>query len=187
MRRRTRLVWVTALTVASLLLALGAMSALADDNGGRGNGKGRGSSTAQRQSPPAQPQRVTASRDDKDDKKADKAEAKADKAEVRLDAADKHDDDDRGMANRQNRVRDDDEDEDEDLVTGPDRVTQGDRPGLGCGDRNHEHTGPPGNPDKECKDRGDEAADDGAEAEDEDAHEGRGRGRGGSDSSGDSS
>jgi hypothetical protein len=25
------------------------------------------------------------------------------------------------------------------------------RPGLGCGDKNHTHTGPPGNPDKECK------------------------------------
>jgi hypothetical protein len=25
------------------------------------------------------------------------------------------------------------------------------RPGLGCGDQNHIHTGPPGNPDKTCK------------------------------------
>jgi hypothetical protein len=25
------------------------------------------------------------------------------------------------------------------------------RPGLGCGDKNHIHTGPPGNPDKTCK------------------------------------
>lgn len=25
------------------------------------------------------------------------------------------------------------------------------RPGLGCGDKNHVHTGPPGNPDKTCK------------------------------------
>jgi hypothetical protein len=25
------------------------------------------------------------------------------------------------------------------------------RPGLGCGDKNHTHTGPPGNPDKTCK------------------------------------
>jgi hypothetical protein len=24
------------------------------------------------------------------------------------------------------------------------------RPGLGCGDKNHIHTGPPGNPDKTC-------------------------------------
>jgi hypothetical protein len=29
----------------------------------------------------------------------------------------------------------------------------GDRPGLGCGDKNHTHTGPPGNPDAQspCK------------------------------------
>jgi hypothetical protein len=34
------------------------------------------------------------------------------------------------------------------------------RPGLGCGDRNHIHTGPPGNPDKTCKDRDDQDAGD---------------------------
>jgi hypothetical protein len=38
-----------------------------------------------------------------------------------------------------------------DVVDAPDRVTGETRPGLGCGDDNHVHTGPPGNPDKECK------------------------------------
>lgn len=33
------------------------------------------------------------------------------------------------------------------LVTGPGRVTDGVRPGWGCGDENHLHSGPPGNPD----------------------------------------
>ena len=35
---------------------------------------------------------------------------------------------------------------------GPSLVTGESRPGLGCGDTNHVHTGAPGNPDKECKD-----------------------------------
>lgn len=29
--------------------------------------------------------------------------------------------------------------------------TGGSRPGLGCGDKNHHHTGVPGNPSKACK------------------------------------
>ncbi len=32
------------------------------------------------------------------------------------------------------------------LVTPPGRPTGQDRPGWGCGDENHNHTGPPGNP-----------------------------------------
>jgi hypothetical protein len=39
-----------------------------------------------------------------------------------------------------------------DVENEPNRVTGESRPGLGCGDRNHVHTGPPGNPDKECED-----------------------------------
>jgi len=36
-----------------------------------------------------------------------------------------------------------------DLVTPPGRVTEEQRPGLGCGDA-EDHSGPPGNPDKTC-------------------------------------
>ena len=41
------------------------------------------------------------------------------------------------------------------LVTPPGRVTGESRPGLGCGDDNHTHTGAPGNPDKTCRSSGD--------------------------------
>jgi hypothetical protein len=90
MASRTRLGLVTALTIASMLLGGGAMSALAKDNG---HGKGHGA--------------------------VEHAQARS-------------------------AV--------EDTVDEPDRVTGETRPGLGCGDRNHVHTGPPGNPDKACKD-----------------------------------
>ena len=48
----------------------------------------------------------------------------------------------------------------EDIVDAPDSVTGETRPGLGCGDDNHVHTGPPGNPDKECKDKHNDGDDD---------------------------
>jgi hypothetical protein len=86
MTSRIRLGLVTALTVSSMLLGGGAMSALAKEHG---NGRGH---------------------------------AKAEQA--RSAAAD--------------------------ILAAPDSVTGGTRPGLGCGDKNHVHTGPPGNPDKEC-------------------------------------
>ena len=126
MTGRTGLTWVTALTIASLLLGGGALNALAE---GRGNGNGGGNGKAnaaqqQQQQSPAQVHR----NDDKHD-----AEQAAPASLERRQGADK----DRDV---------------EDLVTGPDRVTGEDRPGLGCGDENHEHTGAPGNPDKECKD-----------------------------------
>ena len=46
------------------------------------------------------------------------------------------------------------DDDNEDLVTPPARVTDDDRPGLGCGDDNKTHTRAPGNPDKMCKPHG---------------------------------
>ncbi len=63
-----------------------------------------------------------------------------------------------GRANRDSHEDRDSEDDDDDaaLVTGPARVTapgrpteeaRPQRPGWGCGDDNHEHLGPPGNPD----------------------------------------
>jgi hypothetical protein len=137
MTGRNGLTWVTALTIASLLLGGGALNALAE---GRGNGNGGGNGKAnaahqQQQQSPAQVHR----NDDKHDAEQQVAPAK-------------HDDDDAAKASLE-RGRGPNKDLDvEDLVTGPDRVTGEDRPGLGCGDDNHEHTGAPGNPDKECKD-----------------------------------
>jgi hypothetical protein len=127
-----RLGWVTALTVASLLLGGGTLNALAEGHGGdksRGNGSGNvehGQQAAERP------------------------------AEVR-------------HANQSaNRGREDDDKVDDDLVTPPAVVTEDPRPGMGCGDRNHEHLGAPGNPDKECKDRHDHDDDDDGEHEVED-------------------
>ena len=45
---------------------------------------------------------------------------------------------------------------DNDVVDAPETTTGEARPGLGCGDQNHVHTGPPGNPDKECNDSSDD-------------------------------
>jgi hypothetical protein len=59
----------------------------------------------------------------------------------------------RGHANKVERVQAQAPDE----VDEPDRVTGATRPGLGCGDDNHVHTGPPGNPDKECKPKHDDS------------------------------
>lgn len=42
------------------------------------------------------------------------------------------------------------------LIAEPDRETNEVRPGLGCGDDNHEHSGAPGNPSVQCPDHGDD-------------------------------
>lgn len=65
-------------------------------------------------------------------------------------------------------------------------LAEGERPGWGCGDQNHEHTGPPGNPDAESpcdkQDAGDTAmtasADDDEDGKDKEDH-GNGRGKSG--------
>jgi hypothetical protein len=132
MTGRTRLSWVTALTVASLLLGGGTLNALADGRGGDNKGHGGGSGKVERQEQTVQ--RPAEVRHDDQSGKRDN---------------DVDDDDRRGP----NRGRDNDRDDDDDLVTPPARVTDDTRPGLGCGDRNHEHLGAPGNPDKECEDR----------------------------------
>ena len=138
MTGRIRLSWVTALTVASLLLGGGTLNALADGHGSDNRGRGGGSGKVEHQEQTAQrPAEVR--HDDRSDERGNGT-----------------DDDDRRGANR-GHDRDD-----EDLVTPPARVTDDARPGLGCGDRNHEHLGAPGNPDKECEDRhGDGDDDDG--------------------------
>jgi hypothetical protein len=50
-RTRRRLTWVTAITVASLLLGSGALNALADERGGGGHGHGEQTRTAAQQAP----------------------------------------------------------------------------------------------------------------------------------------
>ena len=45
MTGRTRLSWVTALTIASLMLGGGALNAFAEHGGGKGNGNGNGNSS----------------------------------------------------------------------------------------------------------------------------------------------
>jgi hypothetical protein len=121
---RGRLTLVTALTVASLLLATSAVSALAnghgDSNGnGRGGGQGNVEHTQQVSTMNA-PQSPSVGHGD--------------------------DVQNNGDVNRQQGTGDQ-----EDLVNAPAQVTGETRPGLGCGDRNHVHTGPPGNPGKTCQ------------------------------------
>lgn len=139
MTGRTRLSWVTVLTILSLLLGGSALNAFADGpNGNKGHGGGSGKVEHQQQ---------------------------GNSAEVRqnVQSSDHGQGQSRAEENRQGRGHDDDEasaqaqdnDEDmgdaaEDLVTQPDQVTDEVRPGLGCGDENHVHTGAPGNPDVEC-------------------------------------
>jgi hypothetical protein len=184
MNGRTGLSWVTALTIASLLLGGGVLNALAEGHGG-GNAGGNGKATVehpqQQQQKPAQAHKSDekqadaanhdavpqAAQDKHDDAQAkhDEAQAKHDEAQAEHDAQNHNDNDSDGDNDNDKdkasleRGHGADKDRDlEDLVTGPDRVTGDDRPGLGCGDMNHEHTGAPGNPDKECKD--DHGADD---------------------------
>jgi hypothetical protein len=149
MTGRTRLSWVTALTVASLLLGGGTLNALADGHGGGDKGRGSGSGNVEHQQ--QAPQRP--------------AEVRHDDQSANRGNQNNNNNDDRGGANR---GRDDNDKDDDDLVTPPARVTDDPRPGMGCGDRNHEHIGAPGNPDKECEDRHDGGHHDDGEDEVED-------------------
>lgn len=138
MTRRTGLTWVTALTVASLLLGAGALNALAEGHAGGEHGGGQ----AKPEHPqPQKPAVVTQAKNDGETAAAQHAPTAP--------ATAKHDDrvDDKDDVQRNDH-------DDNDLVTPPARVTGEDRPGLGCGDDNHAHTGAPGNPDKTCKPRG---------------------------------
>jgi hypothetical protein len=160
MTGRKGLTWVTALTVASLLLGGGAMNALADGHGrdgGRGGG-GQGNAGHQQQQKPEE-HKDNGKHEGEASRPA--APAVVQNGPSQTQATNRHDDDDdRGKPVVDRKRDDDDEDEDEDLVTRPERVTDEVRPGLGCGDDNHRHTGPPGNPDKECKQHEDANDDD---------------------------
>jgi hypothetical protein len=166
MNGRRRLTWVTALTVASLLLGGSALNALAEGHGG-GNGNhgsgGPGKSDQQQQQNPAvinqakhdgeshpvqqaSPAQTTATTNaEKHEDEGDNVQ-KQDVANNNTSNAQKHQDNENDNTNVQRH-----DDDNEDLVTPPARVTDEDRPGLGCGDDNHTHTGAPGNPDKTCK------------------------------------
>jgi hypothetical protein len=149
MTGRKGLTWVTALTMASLLLGGGALNALANGHGGGDHGGGnRGKPEHQQQSP----------------------------AQVNHGNNVQHQnsEDNNGNQNKDKDVdRNGNDDQAVDLVTPPARVTDEDRPGLGCGDDNHTHTGPPGNPDKECNSHADDNGDEQGVTDDvDDADEG---------------
>jgi hypothetical protein len=143
MTGRKGLTLVTALTVASLLLGGGALNALAAGRGDHG-GTNRGKPEHQQQQNPAQVNRGN---------------------DVQ------HGDANNGNkpANNSDVDRNDNDDQDADLVTPPARVTDEDRPGLGCGDDNHIHTGAPGNPGLECNSHGEGDADDQGIIDDDDS------------------
>lgn len=115
MTGRTRLSWVTALTITSLLLGAGTLNALADNNGGKGHGGGSGKVEHQDKQ-----QRAEVHHDVQSSKHAEQQ-------------ATVNDNDRRGPD------RGSDRDDDDDLVTPPARVTDEVRPGKGCGDENHVH------------------------------------------------
>jgi hypothetical protein len=135
----TRLGWVTALTIMSLLLGGGALNAFADSNKGN-HGHGGGASKVE-------------VRHDSNSSNRGHGNAQSNRG---------HGNDDRDRD--RDRDRDDDEDDD-DLVTPPARVTDEVRPGKGCGDKNHEHLRHDECPDKFIDD--DDDGDDGG-GEDED-------------------
>ena len=167
---RTRLGLVTVLTVGGLLLAGGAINALADEHGGgnRGGGRGRGPQVErQQQQPQVQPEvRV-------DDRHSDDGNpgngggggngnpggGRGPNVNPSPAGGVTGDDDARRGPNRGPEARGvqrevEDENEADELVSAPGRVSGEERPGFGCGDENHVHTGPPGNPDlaSPCKD-----------------------------------
>lgn len=152
-----RLTWVTALTVASLLLGGGAVNALAEGKGG-GGGHGDGAQAKpdhqQQQHQDQRPAVVTDQAgghagDAEHKNAAQDAPGQAVSHEKRAEHAD--------VDNQQTTVttntdveREDADVDDEDLVTPPARVTEEMKPGLGCGDAD-DHTGAPGNPDLKCR------------------------------------
>jgi len=110
---RIRLSWVTALTVASLLVGSGAINALADPRDGNGHGDEHA-------------QNVNNGSDNGHGHKTPTMTPTPSGAATMTPTP---------------------------TVTptaNPTEVEDEDRPGLGCGDDNHVHTGPPGNPDAQC-------------------------------------
>jgi hypothetical protein len=154
MSGRNGLTWVTALTIASLLLGSGVLNALAEGHGGgdHGGASGQGNAGHQQQTPAATHTSVQAqvSHDDAKHNNGNNADNKRNDANNNGNADKQRDDDNNDV----DRAPDDDND---DLVTQPARVTDDVRPGLGCGDQNHEHERH-----DECKPRGDDADNDGA-------------------------
>jgi hypothetical protein len=195
---RGRLTWVTALTVACLLLGSGAINVLAEGRNGHGDGgqgkaehaqtisaqPGGGNGQAKHDSQGASQSAVvqTTTNTSAGHANSDHGNANgnsdhatgnggsnvtAGTGSSSTQGADKHNDN----ADVQRSDSDTDSD-DEDLVTPPSQVTKETRPGLGCGDDNHIHTGPPGNPGKVCKKDADDSsgamdADDSASAQQE--------------------
>jgi hypothetical protein len=158
---RRRLGLVTALTIASLLIGSTAMNALADhgrDGGGHGNGD---------QGKPGHAQviqdqhRGGGNGNDQgggnDNRGAGNDNAHANRASTTTST------ETTTVAVAATTAMEPDAD---DLINQPAQETEEQRPGLGCGDDNHVHTGPPGNPGKQCRDHGDDggmnaASDDG--------------------------
>ena len=141
MTGRKGLTWVTALTVASLLLGGGALNALAEEHGGGNRGRSGQAHAEHQQQKPAVANQTNESGESEDVKQASPASA----------TATAHESDDDKNQNDNGQVQRKHEDDTEDLVTPPARVTEESRPGLGCGDDNHTHTGAPGNAEMACK------------------------------------
>jgi hypothetical protein len=173
---RRRLTWVTALTVASLLVGSTALNALAD-NGRSGGGHGNDHGKAEH----AQTVDTANKHDDHalqstGDEHHGNGNASAN-GNASVSVSSNHGngngnggsgdgDDDRGrretstptttttttvtMTPTEEPEDMDRDDVDEDLVSPPERVSEEVRPGLGCGDAD-DHSGAPGNPDKVCK------------------------------------
>jgi len=162
--QRGKLIWVTALTITSLLLGTGAINALAESGGqGRGGGQANANHAQTVSSQPGN------SGHDGRGHESSQTAVQSSTTHGNGGHGDEHGTSDgNGTANHdatttattsttsvssdkhsQDDVERDDENDD-DMVTPPGRVTEEKRPGLGCGDAD-DHTGAPGNPDKECK------------------------------------
>jgi len=156
MNRRNRLTWVTVLTVASLMLGGGALNALAAEHAGGGNGDHGGNGHGKSEQPPQQPTVAVAQANPDDGEKNNHNTNTNTNTNTNSNTnADTNTNTDTDTAVDQHPSGNNDVqrqgDDNEDLVTPPVRVTGEDRPGLGCGDDNHTHTGAPGNPGKTCK------------------------------------
>jgi len=129
MSGRNGLTWVTALTIASLLLGSGALNALAEGHGGgdHGGASGRGNAGHQQQTS------AVANHDGDKNNHGNGAENKRSDGNTSAHADQQRDDVNKDVE------RHADNDDNDDLVTQPARVTDDVRPGLGCGDPNHEH------------------------------------------------
>ncbi|HEV7662659.1 MAG TPA: hypothetical protein VGQ62_03920 [Chloroflexota bacterium] len=118
MSGRKGLVWVTALTVTSLLLGGGALNALAAERGGKEHGGDSGTTnTVHQKQQPA----VVVSQEKRNGDNNNNANHATNNGNSNANA------------DKQRHADDDD------LVTKPARVTDESRPGKGCGDDNHVH------------------------------------------------